>query len=463
MLKVFSCPGKALLAGGYLVLDPDYEAFVVALSARMHAAITLLRPLGQSELTKITVKSPQFKGGLWSYHLDINKLSESDIVEAHGRNNPFVKTTILTVLSYLKPTDNYEIEITIFSDSGYHTQAGSTAKVSNNGTRRFYYHDAAITEVPKTGLGSSAGLVTSLTSALLCCYLGPNFLNKTAEENAQTLNCLHNLSQVAHCIAQGKVGSGFDVAAATYGSVVYRRFKPELITRLMELDPSQFSNGLKELVDNADWKIVHRQCSLVPGIRILMGDVAGGSETPKLVSKVLKWRKENPERALQVWTNLNNSNMKLVESLEQLRKSSKSDYSQTLDYLNTHSASEIVDDNLSPGLLNIINCIKHIRHWLKLMSIESGAEIEPDEQTRLLDRCEALKGSLGGVVPGAGGYDAICLLVAEDSIDRIITDTKNDEEFKRVNWLQLEDQKQGLIEEKIEDFEGLIHIPGNLC
>ena len=37
--RAFSAPGKALLAGGYLVLDPKYKAYVVALSARMHAVI----------------------------------------------------------------------------------------------------------------------------------------------------------------------------------------------------------------------------------------------------------------------------------------------------------------------------------------------------------------------------------------------------------------------------------------
>ena len=39
MSKAFSAPGKALLAGGYLVLDPNYGAYVTALSSRMHAVI----------------------------------------------------------------------------------------------------------------------------------------------------------------------------------------------------------------------------------------------------------------------------------------------------------------------------------------------------------------------------------------------------------------------------------------
>ena len=39
-IRAFSAPGKALLAGGYLVLKPEYRSYVVALSARMHALVS---------------------------------------------------------------------------------------------------------------------------------------------------------------------------------------------------------------------------------------------------------------------------------------------------------------------------------------------------------------------------------------------------------------------------------------
>jgi phosphomevalonate kinase len=43
----------------------------------------------------------------------------------------------------------------------------------------------------------------------------------------------------------------------------------------------------------------------------------------------------------------------------------------------------------------------------------AGVPIEPKEQTALLDRCIAIPGVICGGVPGAGGYDAIWLLVAD--------------------------------------------------
>jgi phosphomevalonate kinase len=48
------------------------------------------------------------------------------------------------------------------------------------------------------------------------------------------------------------------------------------------------------------------------------------------------------------------------------------------------------------------------------MSDKSGVSIEPPTQTRLLDFCSTCPGVVGGVVPGAGGYDAVALLVEND-------------------------------------------------
>ena len=44
---------------------------------------------------------------------------------------------------------------------------------------------------------------------------------------------MHNLAQYCHCYAQGKVGSGFDVSAAVYGSQRYRRFSPSVLDALL--------------------------------------------------------------------------------------------------------------------------------------------------------------------------------------------------------------------------------------
>lgn len=68
-------------------------------------------------------------------------------------------------------------------------------------------------------MGSSAALTTSFVAALLHWFgvitLGGSGI--TQEEDSQGRRLVHNLAQLVHANAQGKIGSGFDVAAAVYG------------------------------------------------------------------------------------------------------------------------------------------------------------------------------------------------------------------------------------------------------
>ena len=89
-------------------------------------------------------------------------------------------------------------------------------------------------EVAKTGLGSSAAMTTAVVGALLH-YLGVVNLSSSKDQqqekkDATDLDVVHMIAQTAHCIAQGKVGSGFDVSSAVYGSHRYVRFSPEVIS-----------------------------------------------------------------------------------------------------------------------------------------------------------------------------------------------------------------------------------------
>ena len=64
-----------------------------------------------------------------------------------------------------------------------------------------------------------------------------NAITVSVEDDGQlttrSLGLVHNVAQLAHCAAQGKVGSGFDVSASVWGHQLYRRFDPALIKDLM--------------------------------------------------------------------------------------------------------------------------------------------------------------------------------------------------------------------------------------
>jgi phosphomevalonate kinase len=65
----------------------------------------------------------------------------------------------------------------------------------------------------KTGLGSSSAATVALTA---CIY--------TLLYNELDLDRIHEIAQKANYTRQKGIGSGFDIAAAVYGSIIYRRF-----------------------------------------------------------------------------------------------------------------------------------------------------------------------------------------------------------------------------------------------
>lgn len=52
----------------------------------------------------------------------------------------------------------------------------------------------------------------------------------TKKDVEADLEIIHSVAQVAHCVAQGKIGSGFDVSCAVYGSQRYVRFSPSVLS-----------------------------------------------------------------------------------------------------------------------------------------------------------------------------------------------------------------------------------------
>ncbi len=74
---VVSAPGKVLLAGGYLVLDPQYSGVVVSTSSRFYAVVAsstheLLPRRGKYPI-QIRVRSPQFVNATWAYSVSLEE------------------------------------------------------------------------------------------------------------------------------------------------------------------------------------------------------------------------------------------------------------------------------------------------------------------------------------------------------------------------------------------------------
>lgn len=268
----------------------------------------------------------------------------------------------------------------------------SHSETSIPGDDGFVDFGCELSAAHKTGLGSSAALVTSLSTALLGRYAG-------IQPGQIPQHLVHNLAQAAHCAAQGKVGSGFDVAAAVFGACLYRRFTPAVLEAIGEPNAPGFSERLRICVDDLnieqkwDVEISHSAVQIPKSLLLLMCDVDCGSETPGMVRKVLAWRKEKPVEADLLWNAIQEGSNDLCQNLTRLAQ---------------------LDGISDQGLKELSDILLTIRSLVREMSAESDVPVEPPVITDLLDSCTALSGVVGGVAPGAGGYDAVALFVRND-------------------------------------------------
>ncbi|EXJ94439.1 hypothetical protein A1O1_02835 [Capronia coronata CBS 617.96] len=402
-----SAPGKVLFAGGFLVLDRRHTGLVFGLNARIHVHIEpwLDVPTALTETT-ILVQSPQFLDARWLYevsetrnddHAVVNVRQVRDHPDYTQTANKFVETTLLYTLTYLAHVSKEigaSLKVTILADDDYYSQSTETSKRPTAVQSNFTQFGVKLTDAHKTGLGSSAALVTSLVSALLAFHA-----TRSGVESSLEHQTIHNLAQAAHCAAQGKVGSGFDVAAAVYGSCLYRRFTPTILEAVGEPTTLGFSERLHRCVDDLemdrkwDVEVASRAVQIPESLLLVMCDVDCGSETPGMVRKVLQWRKEQAGQADLLWNALQQGTDELCQELRRLAQ------------------HEGIESEEFKGLADIISTVRSL---VREMSTKSGVPIEPPVITELLDYCTALPGVVGGVAPGAGGYDAVALLVKND-------------------------------------------------
>ncbi|TIB69039.1 Phosphomevalonate kinase [Wallemia mellicola] len=403
-----SAPGKVLLAGGYLVLDPAYSGVVVSTDARFYS---LVKPTNG---TTTIVNSPQF-GSSWEYNSAMEQLNDGPI-------NDFVQLALTEVSKLIskRGITPKGLSITISGDNDFYSQRAYLNSCNLDATvenlKKVPKLNSDLKQISKTGLGSSAALITSLVGALLAFY---GLISRDINQN--DLKLVHNLAQYIHCRAQGKVGSGFDVSAATFGSQVYSRFDPEIIKDVMD---SPTTGEIVDAVISKEWDNNVEKVGLPYGISIQLADIEHGSHTPSLVKKVHAWKAAKPDevtnrisQAKELYAALNNSNQGLVKVLKALNESHKTKreaYEHALDTLSTLIPQKwqenIPANDVIAQFDELRMVLKSIRKLFRELSDKAGVPIEPEEQTRLLDACSKIEGVIGGGVPGAGGYDAIYIL-----------------------------------------------------
>lgn len=403
-----SAPGKALIAGGYLVLESPNVGVTISSTSRFYSTVKQLKskPIDKLSRSKmiIQVESPQF-GSCFEYQYEVHSDSLISIGES---KNEFVEKCVSLVLSYTKEALGYgsfcdilasitstgKLGVKLRADNDFYSQIKELnvrnlplLPASLNQLQKFCpcpKDEDGVVEVIKTGMGSSAALTTSLVGALLQWFGVIRLGFRHGEEDRRVV---HNLAQLAHAVAQGKIGSGFDVSAAVYGTQSYKRFSAESLSACMNnASPSVIFNTVN---DASLWTQQTEPFSLPPSFDLVMGDVCGGSSSTSMAKAVLKWRSDKPIDAEIIWSKLGNVNKDIHKLLQQLSVAYQINTKGYEDVLNKVSEQTSVQwgrqrlsqtpQKVKCGIETDLSALKKLFHTarelLRDMGLQAGVEI----------------------------------------------------------------------------------------
>ena len=330
---IVSSPGKLMFAGEWAVLESGVPCIAMAVDKRIFVEI--------KEAEKISVKAKDIELGKKEGVFEENKMKWENLKENDDKRILFAGKAIEVTLNYLKEkkVSLKTFSIDIKSDVSKITFKGITQKI---------------------GFGSSAAVTVAVAGAVLLFH---GFdLN---EEKTKKL--LFKLSVISHYLAQGKLGSGFDVASSVYGGMlVYKKFDSQWVEKELE-------NGLAKIVDKK-WETLELTPLEIPKSFCLSVGFSGNSaSTKELVLKIREFKKENPEEYGKIITSIREIVEKMIKAIK---------------------------ENDKEKILRLIN---ENRMVLKELSDESKAGLETKELTRLIE--EANKFKAAAKFSGAGGGD----------------------------------------------------------
>ncbi len=336
-------PGKILWIGGYSVLERPNISYATTVNAYVSVNS---RSIGGNAIELI---APQLK------------INAKGSIGADGRLSIEVPKELLLLKTAAELAMRYSAE------QGMKLSGVSISTKSDDA----FSYEIAGGRISKSGLGSSAALAVATVASVL----------KATGVDLEKEK-VHKLAQAAHSLATGKVGSGFDVAAATYGSILYSRFSPEIITSLS----ADYSNAdILQLVKRR-WDYNVEEFPLPEGLHVAFANFIGKSMiTAASVGGVFELKKTQPETYSEMIRALNDANLEAVWQLRQMAPGR--------------------EDALSA----FVKAFDNGRSITKQLGEMSNVEVEPDVCTELIEESKK-NGALVAKLPGAGGRDAIAAL-----------------------------------------------------
>ncbi len=327
-----------MIAGEFAVLQPYHHLMVLAVNRYVYATIE------KTEKNRLTLSD---------FHLDNLEFGfDGNHVEIYS-DDPrirFVGNAMSIVYTYLNERQIEIAPVSLSIKSELDDESGI-----------------------KYGLGSSAAVVTSVINAILNSFL--------SDEPSKEL--IFKLSAISHVITQGN-GSGADIAASTYGGMLYySSFQAEWL-----LDEYKRAKSISDLVEK-DWKYFSvKPIEFPKGVQFCVGWTGNAASTAKLVDEILHLKEVNP-------TSFNNF---------------LSHSKQAVEWFSTGMETKNI-----PLLLK---GVKENRSALATVGNEADVLIETPKLAKLCDLAEKLDGA--GKPSGAGGGDCgIAFMPTKENVDRL--------------------------------------------
>ncbi len=329
-----SAPGKLFLSGEWSVLEGNH-GLVAAVNRRVHCVI--------EENNEILVSIDDYKIKNVKAEFDGKKISWTGASEYENEKLIFTKGALETVLQYIGNFKPFKIRTW-----------GEETSIEVNGIRK------------KIGFGSSAAATVSIIAAVIA-YHDKDIRSRSAKD------IIYKLAAVAHYLAQGKIGSGFDIAASVYGGAfVYR--KPDSQWLLKELE-----KNIKGAAEK-NWPELYIEELMIPeNFHLLVAWTKESASTSAMVRAMNEYKKSSPDRHEELVMAVANAAKNVIDAFK------KSDNEKILTYIQKNEDA------------------------LRRLGKESGVRIETDELRLLSDVASEHGGA--GKLSGAGGGDcgiAVC-------------------------------------------------------
>ncbi len=334
----YSAPGKLFISGEWSVLEVGNVGLVAAVNNRVHVTV-------ERNSNGIIITASEFNITNAHAKYENGQTTFDGIDEKAMQVLALLREAISTSLRYIEEKDMVVKNFKISTSS-------KEAQITIDGQPR------------KIGFGSSAAVVVACIAAIL------DFHDYKAKKEE-----IYKLSTIAHYYAQGKVGSGFDVAASTYGGLfVYSHFDPDLLTAKLE------SGTLLSTIIKERWPgLVIEELRIPEKFHLLVG-----------------------------WTKTSASTTAMIKQMNEFKKNHRSEYDEHFNNI-ALTAKRAIDAFKKKRYQEFQKTLIENEKLLAVLGKESGVDIETNDLKKLSD-IAAMEGG-AGKLSGAGGGDcgiAVC-------------------------------------------------------